>query len=108
MTYADSMASVSAPTSPRLSWATVLMIGAFSVIAVYCTAWSLHTIDIDSGTTAANLSLSEYRDMLAGVAGYPYQCRLLRRHLVFADVPLTGLPPHQNHLVMTTPLLDPP
>jgi hypothetical protein len=89
----------------RLAWSTALLVGAFSVLAVYCTAWSLNTIDADSGSVAANLSISEYRDMLAGVAGYPYQWRLLGSYMVLAGERLTGFAPHQIDVVLKTVLL---
>jgi hypothetical protein len=103
--YPDSVITTIEGRTVRLSWSTALMIAAFSIVAVYCTAWSLHSIDVDSGTIAANLSISEYRDMLAGVAGYPYQWRLLGTYLVFAGERLTGAPPHQIDLILKTLLL---
>lgn len=72
---------------------------------VHCTAWSLHTIDADSGTVAANLSMSEYRDMLAGVAGFRYQWRMLGSYLLHTGERLTGIPPHHIDLVVKTLLL---
>src|SRR5262245_65653055 len=84
MTYSETVpAAPVARTTPRLSLSAALLIAAFSVIVVYCTAFSLHSIDADSGTVAANLSISEYRDMLAGVAGFPYQWRMLGSYMVF-------------------------
>ena len=106
MTYSESAAPVAiGQASPRLSLSTALLIGAFCIIAVYCTSWSLHTIDASSGSIASNLSLSEYRDMLAGAAGFPYQWRLLGSYLVYAGERLTGFAPHQIDLVVKTLLL---
>ncbi len=97
MTYSEPVAPAAIETAtPRLSLSTALLIGAFCIIAVYCTSWSLHTIDASSGSIATNLSLSEYRDMLAGVAGFPYQWRLLGSYLVYAGERLTGFPPHHD------------
>src|SRR5262245_20468029 len=85
MTYsAPAMPVATGKPRPTLSVSTALLIGAFCILAVYCTSWSLHTIDANSGSIASNLSVSEYRDMLAGVAGFPYQWRLLGSYLVFA------------------------
>jgi len=103
MTYSEAVpAAPIARTTPRLSLSAALLIAAFSVIVVYCTAFSLHSIDADSGTVAANLSISEYRDMLAGVAGFPYQWRMLGSYLVFLGERATTLPPHQVDLAVKT------
>jgi hypothetical protein len=103
MTYSETVSATTIErTPPKLSLATVLLIAAFSIIVVYCTAWSLHTIDADSGTVAANVSMSEYRDMLAGVAGFPYQWRMLGSYIVFVGERATGLPAHQVDLVVKT------
>src|SRR5262245_1269929 len=103
MTYSEpaSPAAIGQRT-PRLSPSTALLIGAFCIIAVYCTSYSLHTIDASSGSIASNLSISEYRDMLAGVAGFPYQWRLLGSYLVYAGERVTGVAPHQIDLVVKT------
>jgi len=105
MTAAAAVTTRSSTAAPKLTLSAALLIAAFCVITVYCTAWSLHTIDTDSGTIAANLSMSEYRDMLAGVAGFPYQWRMLGSYLVFRGERLTGLPPHQVDLALKTLLL---
>src|SRR5262245_12338201 len=103
MTYSEAVhAAPIARTTPRLSLSAALLIAAFSVIVVYCTAFSLHSIDADSGTVAANLSISEYRDMLAGVAGFPYQWRMLGGYLVFLGERATMFPPHQVDLAIKT------
>jgi hypothetical protein len=104
MTYSE---TVSATTIERASGrscrcATVLLIAAFSIIVIYCTSWSLHTIDASSGTVAANMSMSEYRDMLAGVAGFPYQWRMLGSYVVFLGERATGWPAHQVDMVVKT------
>ncbi len=88
-----------------LSWTTALTIAGFCVIAVYCTSMSLHTIDIETGVAAADISQREYRDVLAGARGFPYQWRLLGTYLVYAGERLTGLPPHPIDLVVKTLLL---
>ena len=100
--YPESVTTTIDEAIPKLSLSAALLIAAFCVITVYCTAWSLHTIDADSGSVAANLSISEYRDMLAGVAGFPYQWRMLGSYLVYAGERLTGFPPHQVDLVVKT------
>ena len=106
MTYSEPVTPVAIDrVRPGLSLSTAVLIGAFCIIVVYCTSWSLHTIDASSGSIASNLSISEYRDMLAGVAGFPYQWRLLGSYLVFAGERLTGFPPHQIDLVVKTLLL---
>ena len=105
MTYSEPVPATMPKTAPTLSLSTAALIAAFSILAVYCTSLSLHTIDIDSGTVAVNLSMSEYRDMLAGVAGFPYQWRMLGSYIVFAGERLTGLPPHQIDLVVKTVFL---
>src|SRR5262245_18150489 len=106
MTYSEPAMPVSVEKPrPTLSVSTALLIAAFSSLAVYCTLWSLHTIDASSGSIASNLSVSEYRDMLAGVAGFPYQWRLLGSYLVFAGERLTGFAPHQIDPVVKTLLL---
>jgi hypothetical protein len=101
MTYAEPVA-VTETTSARLSFATVMLIVAFSIIVIYCTSWSLHTIDASSGTVAGNMSMSEYRDMLAGVAGFPYQWRMLGSYVVFLGERATGLSAHQVDLAVKT------
>jgi hypothetical protein len=101
MTYSEPVA-ITGTTAARLSFATVVLIAAFSIIVIYCTSWSLHTIDAGSGTVAANMSMSEYRDMLAGVAGFPYQWRMLGSYVVFLGERATGLPAHQVDLVVKT------
>ena len=106
MTYSEPVMPVAMErVRPWLSQSTAVLIGAFCIIAVYCTSWSLHTIDASSGSIASNLSISEYRDMLAGVAGFPYQWRLLGSYLVFAGERLTGFTPHQIDLAVKTLLL---
>jgi len=97
--------SAPAAAARRLSWSIVLTIGAFCVLAVYATAWSLHTIDVDSGTVAAHVSVREYRDLLAGVRGFPYQWRVLGNYLVYAGELLTGVGPHPVDIVVKTVLL---
>jgi hypothetical protein len=88
-----------------LPWSIAVAIAAFCVIAVYSTAMSLHTIDIESRSVAADVSISEYHDMLAGVRGYPYQWRLLGTYLVYAGERMTGLDPHPIDLAVKTLLL---
>ena len=97
----------SPPAAParRLSWSIVLTIVAFCVLAVYATAWSLHTVDVDSGSVAADVSIREYRDLLAGVRGFPYQWRVLGNYLVYAGELLTGAGPHPVDIVLKTVLL---
>jgi hypothetical protein len=90
---------------PALPWPAALAIAGFCVLAVYCTAVSLHTIDIDTGTAAADVSIRDYRDVLAGVRGYPYQWRLLGTYVVYAGERLTGLGPHPVDLAVKTCLL---
>jgi hypothetical protein len=103
MTYPEPVSAATIEReAPKLSLSTVLLIAAFSILVVYCTAWSLHTIDAGSGTVAANMSMSEYRDMLAGVAGFPYQWRMLGSYIVLLGERATGLPPHQVDLVVKT------
>lgn len=104
MTYADPVMD-GRPKSDALSWPIALAIAAFCVIAVYCTAMSLHTTDVESGAVAADVSIREYRDVLAGVRGYPYQWRLLGTYLVYAGERLTGLGPHPIDLALKTLLL---
>ena len=105
MPYSEPVTTTIDEAIPRLSLSTAALIGAFCIITVYCTSWSLHTIDASSGSIASNLSLSEYRDMLAGVAGFPYQWRLLGSYLVYGGERLTGFTPHQVDLVVKTLLL---
>jgi hypothetical protein len=93
------------PDRPRLSWLLLLAFACFSVLAVYCTAMSLHTVDVGSGAVAADTSLNEYHDMLAGVRGYPYQWRLLGTYLVYAGERVTGLPPHSVDFAVKALLL---
>ena len=103
MTYSETVSATTIErAAPKLSLSTVLLITAFSIIVIYCTSWSLHTIDASSGTVAANMSMSEYRDMLAGVAGFPYQWRMLGSYVVFLGERATGLPAHQVDLVVKT------
>ena len=62
MTYSETVSATTIErAAPKLSLATVLLITAFSIIVIYCTSWSLHTIDASSGTVAANMSMSEYQ-----------------------------------------------
>jgi len=88
-----------------LPWPVALAIAGFCILAVYCTAVSLHTTDVDTGTAAAEISIRDYRDVLAGVRGYPYQWRLLGTYLVYAGERLTGLGPHPVDLAVKTILL---
>lgn len=90
---------------PRVSWPLLLAFLCFSVLAVYCTAMSLHTIDVESGAVASDTSVNEYHDMLAGVRGYPYQWRLLGTYLVYAGERATGLPPQSIDFAVKTLLL---
>jgi hypothetical protein len=104
MTYADSVTDAGrTPAAPP--WSIVLAIAAFCAITVYSTAMSLHTSDVQTGSVAADVSISEYRDTLAGVRGYPYQWRLLGTYLVYAGERLTGLGPHPIDLALKTLLL---
>lgn len=93
------------PQPPAMSWSIALAIAAFCVIAVYCTAMSLHTSDVETGSVVAEVSISDYRDMLAGVRGYPYQWRLLGTYLVYGGERITGLGPHPIDLALKTLLL---
>ena len=104
MTYAEPVTDAGR-TTDTLPWAIAVAIAAFCVITVYSTAMSLHTIDVESGAVAAEVSISEYHDMLAGVRGYPYQWRLLGTYLVYAGQRLTGLDPHPIDLALKTLLL---
>jgi hypothetical protein len=90
---------------PRVSWPLLLAFACFSVLAVYCTAMSLHTIDVESGAVASDTSLNEYHDMLAGLRGYPYQWRLLGTYLVYAGERATGLAPQSIDFAVKTLLL---
>jgi len=94
------------PLTPiRWSWTTLVAIGAFSLLAVYVTSMSLHTIDIETGVAAAEISQREYHDVLTGVRGYPYQWRLLGTYMVYAGERATGLPPHTVDQALKTALL---
>jgi hypothetical protein len=104
MTYADTVTDAEEKPA-AIPWSIALAIAAFCVIAVYCTAMSLYTTDVESGSVAADTSIREYRDMLAGVRGYPYQWRLLGTYLVYAGERLTGLGPHPIDLALKTLLL---
>lgn len=83
----------------------LLAIFAFSILAVYSTAMSLHTIDIETGVAAAEISQREYHDVLNGERGFPYQWRLLGTYLVYGGEKLTGLPLHTIDLGLKTVLL---
>src|SRR5262245_36301009 len=95
---------VSAAT-PRLSVTTLLAIAGFSILVVYATAMSLHTIDVDTGAAAADVSLRDYATMISGQRGYPYQWRLLGTYMVYGGERLTHLPPHSVDLALKTLLL---
>jgi hypothetical protein len=97
--------TVQRPTARTVSWTTLLAIAGFSVLAVYSTSMSLHTIDIETGVAAADISQHEYYDVLAGVRGYPYQWRLLGTYLVYGAEHITGLPLHAIDLALKTLLL---
>ena len=105
MTDSDLSAVAPASAGPRVSWSTILTIAAFSAITVYATAASLHTIDVDTGVVAAEMSLSEYRQLVAGERGHPYQWRMLGTFLVYGGERLTGLPPHAVDIALKTVLL---
>lgn len=90
---------------PHASWSTLLAIAAFCIMTVYATAVSLHTIDVDSGVVAADMSLKEYREVIAGERGFPYQWRVLGAYLVYGGELLTGLPPHVIDVGMKAVLL---
>jgi len=83
----------------------LLALAAFSAIAVYCTAMSLHTVDLLTKSVAADVSIKEYRETLEGVRGFPYQWRLLGTYMVFAGERLTGLGPHTVDLALKWALL---
>jgi hypothetical protein len=91
--------------SPVLSWPIAGAITGLSIVAVYCTYVSLHTIDVETGAIAANESLRQYRDALAGARDFPYQWRLLGIYLVFAGERLTRLEPHTIDIIAKTTLL---
>jgi hypothetical protein len=105
MTDSDLSDVVPASAGPRVSWSTILTIAAFSAITVYATAASLHTIDVDTGVVAAEMSVKEYRQLVAGERGYPYQWRMLGTYLVYGGERLTGLPPHAVDIALKTVLL---
>jgi hypothetical protein len=92
-------------TTTRLSWTAALAIAGFCILAVYATSMSLHTIDIETGVAAADISQKEYHDVLAGTRGYPYQWRLLGTYMVYGGEQLTRLPPHTIDLALKTVLL---
>ena len=92
-------------TPARVSWPLLVAFAGFSVIAVYCTSMSLHTRDVETGVVASDESIREYRDMVAGVRGYPYQWRLLGTYLVYAGERATGLDPHTIDFAIKTLLL---
>lgn len=105
MTESDVAVVVPVSAAPRPSWSTVLAIAAFSAMTVYATAMSLHTVDVDSGVVAADMSIKEYREVVAGERGFPYQWRVLGAYLVYGGERLTGLPPHTIDLGLKTLLL---
>ena len=46
MTYSETVSATTIERgTPKLSLSTVVLIAAFSIIVIYCTSWSLHTID---------------------------------------------------------------
>src|SRR5262245_19736138 len=92
-------------TTMRWSWTTLAAIATFSLLAVYATSMSLHTIDIETGVAAAEISQREYHDVLEGVRGYPYQWRLLGTYMVYAGERVTSLPPHTVDQALKTVLL---
>lgn len=104
MTSRERVTTAAGETS-GLSWPIFLTIAGFSVIAVYCTYVSLHTIDVATGSVAATESLKQYRQALAGMRDFPYQWRLLGIYLVYAGETLTGLDPHVIDVIVKTVLL---
>jgi hypothetical protein len=105
MTDSDVATVASAVARPRLSWSTALTILAFSIMTVYASAVSLHTIDVETKIVAADFSLQQYRQVLAGERGFPYQWRVLGTYMVYAGERLTGLPPHTIDIALKTLLL---
>lgn len=105
MNYPDPVIGA-ADGSPRLSWSVALTIVGLSVMAMYCMAVSLHTIDVGTGSVAATESLKQYREALGGNRDFPYQWRLLGIYLVYAGERLTGLDPHALDIVVKTALLS--
>lgn len=77
-----------------LPWTVAAAIAGFSIVAVYCTFVSVHTIDAGTGAIAAVESLKLYHQALDGVREFPYQWRLLGVYLVYGSERLTGLDPH--------------
>jgi hypothetical protein len=88
-----------------LSWPVAGAIAGLSIVAVYCTYVSLHTIDVATGAVAATESLKQYRQALEGTRDFPYQWRLLGIYVVFAGERLTRLDPHTIDIVVKTALL---
>jgi len=105
MTDSDVAIVTPGPVRPRISWSAALTMLAFAIMTVYASAVSLHTIDVDTKIVAADFSLQQYRQVLAGERGFPYQWRVLGTYLVYAGERLTGLPPHTIDLVLKTVLL---
>ena len=77
----------------------------FSILAVYCTYVSIHTIDAVTGENAEAASLTHYHQALDGVRDFPYQWRLLGVYLVYGGERLTGASPHGVDVVLKAILL---
>lgn len=86
-------------------WLTLAVIAGFSMLAVYCTFVSIHTMDVATGAYAAKESLKQYRQALEGLREFPYQWRLLGVYMVYAGERVTGLDPHAVDVVLKTLLL---
>ena len=84
----------------RLRPVVLAVLVGFSVLAVYCTYVSIHTIDVETGDVAAQASLNQYRQALEGVRDFPYQWRLLGIYMVYAGQRLTGAEPHAVDVVL--------
>jgi hypothetical protein len=89
----------------RGSWLMFAVIAGFSILTVYCTFGSIHTMDVGTGAVAATESLEHYRQALRGIREFPYQWRLLGIYLVYVTEHLSGFDPHAIDVVIKAILL---